>query len=114
MTMISVGSWFTLPHVLPIHATGAAAPKDNCSVRPSGNNISAQIVLALYPFHQLHSLFVTMLYHASFAALAVLIFAPLINADGLYSKGSSVLQVDGKNYDKLIKNSKLASVCLMI
>lgn len=31
-------------------------------------------------------------------------------ADGLYSKGSSVLQVDGKNYDKLIKKSKLASV----
>lgn len=55
-----------------------------------------------------------MYYHSSFAALVILMVAPLIQADGLYSKGSAVLQVDGKSYDRLIKNSNLASVCLMV
>ena len=44
------------------------------------------------------------------AALAALALTPLGSTAGLYSKSSPVLQVDGKNFDKLIKNSDKASV----
>ena len=49
-------------------------------------------------------------YPLTLAAFAALIAVSSVNADGLYSKGSSVLQVDAKSYDKLIKNSNKASV----
>ncbi|MCJ1482741.1 hypothetical protein MMC06_002907 [Schaereria dolodes] len=41
---------------------------------------------------------------------AALSFTSSAKADGLYSKGSSVLQVDGKSYDKLIAKSNLVSI----
>ena len=50
--------------------------------------------------HSLHSL-------AVFAAFALV---PLVGASGIYSKNSGVLDVNGKNFDKLIKNSDKASV----
>lgn len=43
-------------------------------------------------------------------SLTSLLLVTNTNATGLYSKGSSVLQVDGKSYDKLITKSKLVSV----
>lgn len=43
-------------------------------------------------------------------ALALLFIFSTVNAQGLYSKGSAVLQVDGNNYDKLITQSNLVSV----
>ncbi|MCJ1479057.1 hypothetical protein MMC13_007741 [Lambiella insularis] len=46
----------------------------------------------------------------SLAALAALLTVSSVNADGIYSKGSAVLQVDGKSYEKLIKNSNRASI----
>ncbi|MCJ1394068.1 hypothetical protein MMC18_006946 [Xylographa bjoerkii] len=49
-------------------------------------------------------------YPVTLAALAALIAVSSVNADGIYSKGSSVLQVDAKSYDKLIKNSNKASI----
>ncbi|MCJ1404674.1 hypothetical protein MMC11_007900 [Xylographa trunciseda] len=49
-------------------------------------------------------------YPVTLAALAALIAVSSVNAEGIYSKGSSVLQVDAKNYDKLIKNSNKASI----
>ena len=51
-----------------------------------------------------------MIFKNCIAAYALFLFTPFTNADGLYSKGSSVLQVDAKSYDKLIKKSNLASV----
>ena len=51
-----------------------------------------------------------MYYSVKFAAFAALIAVSSVNAEGIYSKGSSVLQVDAKSYDKLIKNSNKASV----
>ena len=45
------------------------------------------------------------------AALAVLLFTPLTAAEGLYSKDSAVLQINARNFDKLIKKSDYASVC---
>ena len=33
-----------------------------------------------------------------------------VSADGLYTKSSAVLQVDGKSYDKLVAKSNLVSV----
>lgn len=47
-------------------------------------------------------------------ALAALNAVSFVNADGIYSKGSAVLQIDGKSYDKLIKNSNRASVYLLV
>lgn len=44
------------------------------------------------------------------AALTTLTLAAAVNADGLYSKGSAVLQVDGKSYNKLVAKSNLVSV----
>ena len=44
------------------------------------------------------------------AALAALTLIATVSADGLYTKGSAVLQVDGKSYDKLIANSNQVSV----
>lgn len=46
------------------------------------------------------------------AALITLVLAAAVNADGLYSKGSAVLQVDGKSYNKLIAKSNQVSVSL--
>lgn len=44
------------------------------------------------------------------AALAALTLTNSVTADGLYSKGSAVLQVDGKSYNKLIAKSNQVSV----
>ena len=44
------------------------------------------------------------------ASATSLLLATGINADGLYSKGSSVLQVDGKSYEKLIGKATQVSV----
>ena len=43
---------------------------------------------------------------------AALFVIGLAHADGLYSKSSAVLQIDGKSYDKLIAKSNLVSVRL--
>jgi protein disulfide-isomerase A6 len=44
------------------------------------------------------------------AAAAALLLALPCNASGLYSKNSPVLQVDAKNYDRLIAKSNHTSV----
>ncbi|MCJ1407928.1 hypothetical protein MMC19_001999 [Ptychographa xylographoides] len=49
-------------------------------------------------------------YSVTLAALAAFAAFPLTSADGLYSKGSAVLQLNAKNYDKLIKHSNQASI----
>ena len=51
-----------------------------------------------------------MLYNHPLAALTAFAIAATVSADGLYSKGSSVLQVDGKSYNKLIAKSNQVSV----
>ncbi|MCJ1359890.1 MAG: hypothetical protein MMC33_009893 [Icmadophila ericetorum] len=48
--------------------------------------------------------------YSSIFVLLVLLLAPFTNADGLYTKDSAVLQIDGKSFDKLVKNSGLASI----
>lgn len=63
---------------------------------------------------QLHCLYICktiMLSHILFAASTALLLASA-NAEGLYSKGSAVLQVNGKSYDKLIAKSNQVSVIL--
>ena len=45
-------------------------------------------------------------------SLTSLLLVGPTKADGLYTKGSSVLQVDGKSYDKLIAKSNQASVSI--
>ena len=37
----------------------------------------------------------------------------VVNADGIYTKKSPVLQVDAKSYDSLIAQSNHTSVCLL-
>lgn len=48
--------------------------------------------------------------YSSIFVLLVILLVPFINADGLYAKDSTILQVDGKSFDKLVKNSGFASV----
>ena len=43
-------------------------------------------------------------------ALATLLLTASVNAQGFYSKGSAVLQVDGKSYNKLVAKSNQISV----
>ena len=43
-------------------------------------------------------------------AFATLLLTSSVNAQGLYSKGSAVLQVDGKSYNKLVAKSNQVSV----
>lgn len=50
-----------------------------------------------------------MLPHSSVLLLALLAALPL-DAEGLYTEKSPVLQVNSKNYDSLIANSNHASV----
>lgn len=45
-----------------------------------------------------------MRYSTTLAALAALLATPIANADGLYSKGSSVLSLDQKGFRKLEKS----------
>ncbi len=47
--------------------------------------------------------------HFLFAFITLLLTAS-VNAQGLYSKGSAVLQVDGKSYNKLVAKSNQVSV----
>ena len=54
-----------------------------------------------------------MLYKGILTAFSTLAFTALSSADGLYSKGSAVLQIDGKNYNKLIAKSNQVSVSLL-
>ena len=44
------------------------------------------------------------------AALAVLATMPLVSA-GLYPKSSGVMEIMGKDFDRLVKNSANSSVC---
>ena len=44
------------------------------------------------------------------AAFAALMLATHSSAAGMYSKSSPVMQVDGKNFDKMVKNSDKSSV----
>ena len=57
---------------------------------------------------------VNMLYKGVLTAFSVLALTALGSADGLYSKGSAVLQVDGKNYNKLIAKSNQVSVSMLV
>jgi hypothetical protein len=54
----------------------------------------------------------TMHFPISLALMSALLCVPSCSAAGLYTKDSAVLQVDGKSYDKLIKQSMKASVGL--
>ena len=70
--------------------------------------------ISIFPFVPPFSLFYTIMhYSVTLAALAAFAAFPLTSADGLYSKGSAVLQLNAKNYDKLIKHSNQASVSRM-
>ncbi|KAL9043541.1 MAG: hypothetical protein Q9214_003276 [Letrouitia sp. 1 TL-2023] len=52
-----------------------------------------------------------MFYHGVLPFLApAILLAGAATAEGLYSKKSAVLQVDGKSYDKLIANSNMVSI----
>ncbi len=53
-----------------------------------------------------------MLSKPTLAILASIFFIAAVNADGLYSKNSAVLQVDGKSYNKLIAKSNQVSVSI--
>jgi protein disulfide-isomerase A6 len=55
-----------------------------------------------------------MLPPSSFLLAASLLAALPVNADGIYTKKSPVLQVTGKNYNSLIANSNYTSVRSMI
>ena len=77
-------------------------------VRPSLDQVLLDPIFIFYLFRILNLL--RMVHKSYLAAFAVFVFVPFIHADGLYSKDSSVLQVDAKSYDKLIKKSNLASV----
>ena len=97
----------------PHFAISSRWEKDSFQVAsiPYAQYIEAPSLLSC--FHSLYiSLLVTM-YSSNVAQIlsAVLFVAGLAHADGLYSKSSAVLQVDGKNYDKLIARSNLVSVC---
>lgn len=43
-------------------------------------------------------------------ALTTIALSAAVSANGLYTKGSAVLQVDGKSYNKLIAKSNQVSV----
>lgn len=47
------------------------------------------------------------------AGLTSLILATSVSSQGLYSKGSAVLQVDGRSYQKLVAMSNQVSVGLI-
>ena len=51
-----------------------------------------------------------MLQKVSLATLSILTLAAFSSAEGLYSKNSGVLQVDGSNYNKLVAKSNQVSV----
>lgn len=46
-------------------------------------------------------------------AAAVLLALPTANGESLYHKMSPVIQVDGKNYDRLIAKSNYTSVSIL-
>lgn len=46
------------------------------------------------------------------AVTAALLLTLPTSADGIYTKSSPVLQVDARNYDKLIARSNHTSVCM--
>jgi protein disulfide-isomerase A6 len=51
------------------------------------------------------------MYHKTLlAAFTTFILTATVSTQGLYSKGSAVLQVDGKSYQKLIAKSNQVSV----
>ena len=51
-----------------------------------------------------------MLQKVSLTALSISALAALSSAEGLYSKNSGVLQVDGSSYSKLVAKSSQVSV----
>lgn len=53
-----------------------------------------------------------MLQELSLAALSIFALAGFSSAEGLYSKNSGVLQVDGLSYNKLVAKSSQVSVSL--
>lgn len=55
-----------------------------------------------------------MLKKAFLAALSILALAAFSSAEGLYSKNSGVLQVDGMSYNKLVAKSNQVSVSLYL
>ena len=55
-----------------------------------------------------------MFYRSTLAAFITATLTAAVSGDGLYSKGSGVLQVDGKSYNKLIAKSNQVSVCSYI
>ena len=56
------------------------------------------------------SIVLKMITHGALAALAAVLLASTVNGQGMYSKNSAVLQVDGKSYNKLITKSNQVSV----
>lgn len=53
-----------------------------------------------------------MLREISLAALSILSLTASSSAEGLYTKNSGVLQVDGSSYNKLVAKSNQVSVSL--
>ena len=53
-----------------------------------------------------------MLQKVSLATLSILPLAAFSSAEGLYSKNSGVLQVDGLSYNKIVAKSNQVSVSL--
>lgn len=51
-----------------------------------------------------------MLTHGILAALAAVLLPMAASGQGMYSKNSAVLQIDAKNYNKLISKSNQVSV----
>ena len=51
-----------------------------------------------------------MLTHSVLAALAAVLLPIAASGQGMYSKNSAVLQIDAKNYNKLISKSNQVSV----
>jgi hypothetical protein len=55
------------------------------------------------------------MHHTTLSTLAMALLATLPGAQaGLYTKKSPVLQVDAKDYDRVIAKSNYTSVCLII
>lgn len=51
-----------------------------------------------------------MLHKFTLAAISILALSPSSSAEGLYTKNSGVLQVDGSGYNKLVAKSNQVSV----
>ena len=80
------------------------------SSRNGEGSAGRSFLFIFYPRAALNSTTKMILTAISKIAFISISFAGVTNADGLYAKGSTVLQVDGRNYDSLIAKSGKTSV----